>query len=97
MKVQILGLSTRSVKSRDTGVVRYYTNIFYQTNFLQSEIAAGARGIKCDKINTAIDCSGFNPGDVVNFDYGPTGYRNPDGSEQIRLQAIDLVEQAKSK
>ena len=97
MKVQILGLSTRMVTNKDSGVIRYYTNLYYQTNFLQSEIDSGARGIKCDKVNTAIDCSLFNPGDVVNFDYGPTGYKNQDGSDQIRLQSIDLVEPAKSK
>lgn len=95
MKVQILGMRTRQYANKDTGVIRYYTDIYFQTNFLQNEVEAGARGFKCDHVNTTYDCSKFNPGDVVNFDYGPTGYKNQDGSDQIRLQSIDLIEKAK--
>lgn len=95
MKVQILGLKSRVYVNPESGQKRVYTDIYFQAPFLQNEVDNGARGIKCDHLNTTIDCSSFDPGDVVNFDYGPTGYKNKDGSDEIRLQTIDLVEKAK--
>lgn len=95
MKVQILGKITRPYTNKTTGEVTNFTNLFYQTNFLENELKAGAVGYKVDKVNTSLDCSKIGIGDVVNFDYGPTGYKNPDGSDQIRLQAIDVLEKAK--
>lgn len=95
MKVQILGKITRPYTNKNTGEVTQFTNLFYQTNFLENEVKAGAVGCKVDKVNTSLDCSKISIGDVVNFDYGPTGYKNADGSDQIRLQAIDIVEKNK--
>lgn len=95
MKVQILGLKSREYVNPQTGVRRWYTDIFYQMPFAKNELDSGAMGVKCDHVTTTFDCSGFSAGDVVNFDYGPTGYKNQDGSDQIRLLSIDLLEQAK--
>ncbi|MBP3422119.1 MAG: hypothetical protein J6K37_07615 [Lachnospiraceae bacterium] len=95
MKVQILGKHTRPYTNTNTGEITHYTDLYYQRNFLENEVKAGAIGYKTDKINTSLDCSKIGVGDLVNFDYGPTGYKNKDGSDQIRLQSIDIIEKNK--
>ncbi len=95
MKVQIIGKSSRQVTSQHTGVTRVYTNLYYVSDFTSAEKESGCIGNKCDKVNTSLDCSKISVGDLVNFDYGPTGYKNADGSDQIRLLDIDILGKAK--
>lgn len=95
MKVQIIGKSSRQVTNQQTGVTRVYTNLYFVSDFTHAEKESGCIGNKCDKVNTTIDCSKISVGDLVNFDYGPTGYKNSDGSDQIRLLEIDVLEKAK--
>ena len=95
MKVQIIGKSCRQSVNQQTGAVRIYTNLYFIKDFSDYEKQNGAIGNKCDQVNTALDCSNISVGDVVNFDYGPTGYKNKDGSDQMRLLEIELLGKAK--
>lgn len=95
MKVQIIGKSSRQATNQNTGVTRIYTNLYFVSDFTAAEKEQGCIGNKCDKVNTAIDCSNVSVGDLVNFDYGPTGYKNADGSDQIRLLDIEVLGKAK--
>lgn len=95
MKVMAIGVKSREYVKKETGERRIYTDLFFQQDFTEAEIREGSRGKKCGSISTTLDCSGIMPGDLLNLDYGPTGYRNQDGSEQIRLLGIDILQQKK--
>lgn len=93
MKVEVLGVKSREYVKKETGERRVYTDLYFQQNFTEVESKEGSRGKKCGGISTTIDCTGVMPGDIINLDYGPTGYKNQDGSDQIRLLGIDIIQQ----
>ena len=92
MKVTELGLKTKEYVNQQTGIRRFYTDLFFKQDFTDAEKRNGSVGEKCGAVTTTLDCSGILPGDVANLDYGPTGYRNQDGSEQIRLLGIEVLQ-----
>lgn len=95
MKVQIIGKCSRQFVNQSTGAIRIYSDLYFIKDFSDYEAQNGAVGNKCDKVNTSIDCTKISVGDVVNLDYGPTGYKNKDGSDQMRLLEIELLGKAK--
>lgn len=95
MKVQIIGKSCRQSTNKNTGGIVIYTNLYFVQDFNDYEKTNGAVGNKCAVVNTSLDCSSVSVGDVCNFDYGPTGYRNKDGSEQMRLLGVEVLGKAK--